>query len=327
MIPGLVSTIIPVYNRPAQLREAVDSVLQQDYPSIEIIIVDDGSTDDTPAAANELATQNPGRVQVLTQPNSGPGYARQAGVETARGEFVQFLDSDDLLIPDKFLLQVSGLRQDVEAGIAYGKTYTCVNGVRLAAPAQRSGEVHREIFPAFLAGRIWETATPLYRATSLRKIGPWSSKRQMEDWEFDAKAGAAAIKLHYCDAFVSEYRVHGGPSLAHAWLGSQSAMRDRLNVYAEILKYAHQAGVKNDAPEMQRYARTLFWAARSGGQRGLTAEARYLSALAQGISKGSPVRAFEIALYRGLADTFGWTAMGRLSHALDALRGDSALRN
>src|SRR4029079_14626008 len=107
MIEGLVSTVIPVHNRPHLLREAVASVLAQTYRPIEIIIVDDGSTDDTTSVADSLATERSGEIMVIHQGNTGPGLAREAGRQAARGEFIQYLDSDDILLPRKFELQVS----------------------------------------------------------------------------------------------------------------------------------------------------------------------------------------------------------------------------
>ena len=96
---GLVSTVIPVHNRAALLQEAVASVLAQTYRPIEVIVVDDGSTDDTPEAARALVAQHAGEVFVVHQPNAGPGMAREAGRRAARGEFIQYLDSDDVLLP------------------------------------------------------------------------------------------------------------------------------------------------------------------------------------------------------------------------------------
>src|SRR5579871_51520 len=95
-IPGLVSTIIPVYNRPMMLREAVASVLSQTYRPIEVIIVDDGSTDQTPVVAEEVTRANPLEVVFVRKANSGPGPTRETGRLAARGEFIQYLDSDDL---------------------------------------------------------------------------------------------------------------------------------------------------------------------------------------------------------------------------------------
>src|SRR5262245_54711913 len=119
---GLVSTIIPVFNRPALLREAAASVLAQTYRPIEIIIVDDGSTDNTFESVESLAAEHPSLLRFLRIPNGGPGAAREAGRLMAEGEFIQYLDSDDLLLPRKFELQVGCLRSHPECDVAYGKT-------------------------------------------------------------------------------------------------------------------------------------------------------------------------------------------------------------
>ena len=312
MIPGLVSTVIPVFDRAAMLREAVNSVLAQTWRPIEVIIVDDGSTDDTPDVAYGLRADHPDVVRVLSQVNAGPGAARQAGLEAAQGEFIQFLDSDDLLLPDKFTLQVTGLRQDADAGISYGKTYTRVHGARAATPAQRSAERHRDIFPALLIGRLWETSTPLYRRSALCQIGPWPARRQMEDWQFDAQAGAAGIRLHYCDAYIAEYRVHGEHRLAHAWQWDRRAMRDRILVYSEILGCARSARVPDNSTEMQQYARTLFWMARSAGVTGYSTEATALLDLAQGIVNAKPSASLDIRSYRIAVRYLGWKVIGLL---------------
>src|SRR5262249_49515606 len=103
----LVSVIIPVFNRAAMLVEAVTSALAQTHRPIEIVIVDDGSTDDTVRVADELANDS---VRVVHQANGGPGAAREAGRRIARGELIQHLDSDDFLLPRKLELQVAALR-------------------------------------------------------------------------------------------------------------------------------------------------------------------------------------------------------------------------
>jgi glycosyltransferase involved in cell wall biosynthesis len=295
------------------LREAVGSVLGQTWGPIEIIIVNDGSTDDTLQVAHALRAEHPSVIRVLDQSNTGPGAARQAGVDSSQGEFVQFLDSDDRLLPEKFTLQVAALRADSEASICYGKTYTTERGVVSPVPAQRSAERHRTLFPALLAGRLWETSTPLYRRNALDRIGRWSDKRQMEDWEFDAKAGAAGMKLHFCDAYVSEYRIHGEHRLAHAWMDSSQAMRDRLAVYLQIFDCAKQAQVPHHCEEMQRYGRTLFWAARMAGSAGYGLEAEDLIRNAAQIARGHPKRAAQVWLYRRFAAMMGWRFAGFVS--------------
>ena len=99
----LVSVIIPTYNRAKLLGRAVESVLDQTMPDHEIIIVDDGSTDDTHRTAAGF-----GRViRYFRQANAGPGAARNRGIESARGEWIAFLDSDDRWMPEKLLIQLN----------------------------------------------------------------------------------------------------------------------------------------------------------------------------------------------------------------------------
>src|SRR5258705_4835234 len=98
-VPCLVSIIIPVFNRAAMLREAVASVVAQTYRPIEIIIVDDGSTAETARAVDDFGEQNPNEILVVHQDNTGPGLAREAGRQLAKGAFIQYLDSYDILLP------------------------------------------------------------------------------------------------------------------------------------------------------------------------------------------------------------------------------------
>jgi glycosyltransferase involved in cell wall biosynthesis len=98
----LVSVIIPTYNRAWALAEAIDSVLAQDYNNFELIIVDDGSIDNTPDLLNEFA----GKLKLIRQKNAGVSAARNHGIAEARGDFLAFLDSDDTWLPKKLSRQV-----------------------------------------------------------------------------------------------------------------------------------------------------------------------------------------------------------------------------
>ena len=99
----LVSVIVPTYNRAEVISGAVESVLAQTYKNIEIVVVDDGSTDDTQAKLEEYA----GRIRVVRQANRGPAAARNHGIQVALGEIIAFLDSDDLWLPTKLARQVA----------------------------------------------------------------------------------------------------------------------------------------------------------------------------------------------------------------------------
>lgn len=94
----MVSVIMPLYNAESFMRDSIESVCQQSYRNLEIILVDDGSSDNTYAIAQELAHSD-SRIVPITQPNAGPGAARNTGLSVAKGDFICFLDSDDKLSP------------------------------------------------------------------------------------------------------------------------------------------------------------------------------------------------------------------------------------
>ncbi|CAH2031400.1 glycosyltransferase [Trichlorobacter ammonificans] len=106
VLPGLVSVIVPVYNRAHLVGATLDSILAQTYRNIEVIAVNDGSTDGSLEVLQGYAERHPGRVRVIDQPNSGQVRARNAGIRQARGEFIAFLDSDDTWAPEKLSAQL-----------------------------------------------------------------------------------------------------------------------------------------------------------------------------------------------------------------------------
>lgn len=124
-----ISVIIPTHNRVKVLRRAVDSVLGQSYSRWELIVVDDGSTDDTSLYLNELASHP--KVACLRHENAGVSSARNRGVERAQGEWIAFLDSDDEWLPQKLELQVECLHQNSGHMITHGEEIWIRNGVRV----------------------------------------------------------------------------------------------------------------------------------------------------------------------------------------------------
>src|SRR5262245_20840904 len=103
MTESLISCIVPVFNGERYLGEAIESILKQSYRPIEIIIADDGSTDDTVTVAARYGTQ----IRYLRQSNAGPAAARNLGLSVAAGEFVAFLDADDIWHPEKLARQMA----------------------------------------------------------------------------------------------------------------------------------------------------------------------------------------------------------------------------
>jgi glycosyltransferase involved in cell wall biosynthesis len=320
MIKDLVSTIIPVHNRPQMLRAAVTSVTRQSYRPIEIVIVDDGSTDDTAQVADALAAADP-TVHVVHQHNGGPGLAREAGRRRAQGEFIQYLDSDDVLLPRKFESQVSILRANPGCGIAYGPTRFCGPGAAAGSgPWKRTGERIEWMFPSFLQSRWWGTSTPLYRRALTDAAGPWLGLSSEEDWEYDCRLAASGVRLAYVDEFVSEEHDHGGPRLSDGGSISVDKLRDRAKAHVLILEHAVRAGIVETSVEMQHFARELFLLARQCGAAGLAAESRELFLLARRASGAARARGLDFRLYKIAATVLGWSLVGRLACASDEFR-------
>ena len=321
MIEGLVSTIIPVHNRAAMLREAVGSVLAQTYRPIEILIVDDGSTDDTGLVADELALSCPNEIRVIHQGNTGAGLARENGRQAVRGEFIQHLDSDDLLFPNKFETQVKGLRTHPDCGVSYGKTcFRSTKASSAMSPWKRTGEQILTMFPSFLESRWWGTSTPLYRRSLIDLAGPWTNLRNDEDWEYDCRIAATHVSLHYVPDFVSEEREHDGPRLSSDGASDPRKLRDRANARAMMFRHARTAGINESSPEMRHFARELFLLSRQCGAAGLTEESRSMFMLARQASGERRGEGWDFKLYERLAAFTGWRLLGTLACYSDYLR-------
>lgn len=324
VIDGLVSVVIPVFNRAAQLEEAVISVLAQDYRPIEIIIVDDGSTDlSTPAMAMQLATQNPDVVRVVRRDNGGPGLARETGRQLARGEFIQYLDSDDVLLAGKFTAQVAALRAAPDAHVCYGITrYRYADGSYENGAHKETGVEHAEMFPRFLNFRWWSTSTPLFRASICDRAGPWTDLRLEEDWEHDCRVAALGGRLAYVRLPVSETRDHaGGDRLSIGTALDPSRLRMRARAHTLVWGHARRAGLPQTAPrEVSLFARELFLLARQCGAAGLVQESADLVALAFEAAEGDDKVRRQLRVYRGVARLAGWPAAGRWSDRIDRVR-------
>ena len=318
---GLVSTIIPVYNRPDFLREAVASVLAQTYRPIEVIVVNDGSTGETLEVCDELALHP--EIRVLHQENSGPGAARELGRLAARGEFIQYLDSDDRLLPKKFELQVAALLANTDCDVAYCKAryYDFASEAPPEIPLKRTGERIAEMFPSFLQSRWWSTNAPLRRRSISDSAGPWLSLINEEDWEYDCRTAALGVKLAYCDEFLAEVRSHDGERASKGGTIDRRKLTHRAIAHRHILEHALRYGISRDRLEMRLFARELFLLARQCGAADLPKEFKELFKFAREASTPERADGWDFRLYAAAARVAGWPAMGHLScDWLDRLR-------
>jgi len=317
--PGLASIIIPVYNRSAMLVDAVNSALAQDYRPIEIIIVDDGSSDNTLATAKQLSSNNE-EVSVLSIENSGPGLAREQGRQKAAGEFIQYLDSDDLLHRSKLALQIEQLNSQPECGVSYCiQEYCTFDGKVLDEKWMRSGEHFEFMFPTMLSGRIWGTPVPLYRSSLLQQAGPWLDLKNQEDWEYDCRVASFGVRLNYLAKTLVTIRTHETEHFGQIGANDDAKLVDRSRAYQLIFEHAVSAKIKLEHYDFLSFNRSVFLLARQCARRGLAGETKVLMRLALA-STNNAKRKFEYRVYTLLSNIFGWSRMGKLSSALDKVR-------
>ena len=308
--------IIPVHNRAQMLEECVASVLEQSHPSVEIIIVDDGSTDETTDVAHRLAKQSPSIHLVRRQNRSGPGAARETGRLRATGELIKYLDSDDILLPDCLRLQVDALQRDAEAGAAYGWTRFRRSDLTVDPnPLKGTGTVHRYMFPEMLRWRWWSTPNPLWRRVVIDRAGPWANLVREEDWEYDARIASFGTKLAYVPDWVVEVRDHDS-KLTKESPRAPEVYHARAVAHEMILEHALTGGVERDSPEMAHFVRELFLLARQSASVGLSADAQRLLDLALSIDPAQS----DAETYRAVSRLAGWRRVGTLAALRDRFR-------
>ena len=188
----LVSVVIPVFNGERFLREAVESVLAQKYSPLEIIMVDDGSTDGTADVARSL----PETVRYLHQSNQGPAAARNRGIEHAQGSLIAFADADDVWPEDKLALQLPYLMRDPAAEIVMGR-------IQQVLLSETGAENFAE--PAFSVN----LGSAIIRKSVFERVGLFDETMRYSedvDWFMRAREGRAAIVT--IDAVTLLYRQH-----------------------------------------------------------------------------------------------------------------------
>jgi glycosyltransferase involved in cell wall biosynthesis len=161
-----VSVIIPTYNRGWIVKEAIESVLAQDYRDFELIVVDDGSTDNT----DDILNSYRGDIMVFRQENQGVSAARNRGLAEASGRFIAFLDSDDLWLPQKLFRQVEFFNKNPDAQICQTEETWIRKGVRVN-PKKRHKKPWGMIFEPSLALCLVSPSAVMIRRSLLEKVG------------------------------------------------------------------------------------------------------------------------------------------------------------
>lgn len=241
--PPSVAVVIPCYNHGRYLAEAVDSVLAQTYPSVEVIVVDDGSTDNTGAVAKRYR-----EVQYLWQPNSGLSSARNAGMAATESPLCLFLDADDRLLPRAVETAVRCLGTDPAAAFVSSHcTLIAADGSPLFTPSQLvvADDPYCELLRSNF---IWNPASVLYRRSVLEAFGGFNTTcSAAEDYEIYLRI-TRQLPVHCLNEVTVEYRQHASnmsgesPKMADATWRVLRAQADNV-IHEKDRRAALQAGM------------------------------------------------------------------------------------
>jgi glycosyltransferase involved in cell wall biosynthesis len=265
-----VSVIIPTYNSAALITDAIDSVLAQTYKDYEIIVVDDGSTDNT----REVVRSYGNRIQYIYQENSHIAAARNNGFKASSGKYIANLDADDLWLPEKLKKQITLLEKHPEAGLVYcdgyirtiGKENLPEHRISELYPPQKSGSVFSYVFKA---NPIPSSSTIIPRAV-WEKVGgldPTVSLREGQDYEFFARISAFA-PVYACPEPLMVYRRHEKNTSS---VITPTVVRQRINIKLHarhmVLKNLAKTNIKlpcsillfQKMPKSVQYGMLLWW--------------------------------------------------------------------
>jgi glycosyltransferase involved in cell wall biosynthesis len=225
----LVSVVIPTYNRAQYIAETIESVLAQTYPNLEIIVIDDGSTDNT----EEVVSKFIPKIQYIKQKNSERGASRNHGLRLAKGEYISFLDSDDLWLPDKINEELNFFLKNLSVGVVYS------DAIQIAAEGNPLKFLKRKTFSGKVTEKLLENnfvsmGAHLIRTDAIRKIDGFREERELsgsEDWEMWIRLSTITDFAHLHKT-TSKIRTHPANTMNNAD-GMNRSMSYALKIMSE----------------------------------------------------------------------------------------------
>ncbi|MEL6580568.1 MAG: glycosyltransferase [Cyanobacteria bacterium J06621_12] len=182
-----ISVIIPAYNAEKTIVKTIESVRQQTYSNLEIIVIDDGSSDRTGAIISNIIDP---RIKLFNYPNGGVAHARNRGTAKAQGEYIAFLDADDFWTEDKLKLQHDALVKNPQAGVAYSWTYFLYpEGVYYPSePVDHQGNIYSQLL---IKNFLHHGSNPLIRREAIAEVGEFDPRfPHCADWDYYLRLAA-----------------------------------------------------------------------------------------------------------------------------------------
>src|SRR5215510_8917300 len=212
-----VSIIIPVHNRTQLLQETLVSCLIQTYQDHEVIVVDDGSTEDVVKAVEDVCANLNGSspIRCIRQPHLGANAARNRGIKEAVGQFIQFVDSDDLLHPRKIETLRDLLVRYQNIDMVFGLDQYFHSRPGDMSVLWNTPEVTGYLDRFLWDDPVWSTGSPLWRRGALDRIGPWNDRLLCyQDWEFHIRALCRGIQYIHVPLVLQYIRNHPGARIS-----------------------------------------------------------------------------------------------------------------
>ncbi len=266
--PELVSIILPCFNAEEFVSEAVRSALEQSWEHIELVVVDDGSTDSSRAILRKLKEQY--AFTLLEQENAGASAARNAGLQVSSGSYIQFLDADDILDPDKIQQQMNLLTHTEKNSIAFGPwgkfREKFSDALFTREPSWQSLTPIDWLCCSWNGGGMMQPGSWLCPRSCIEKAGPWNEELGLnDDGEYFTRVLLQAEMLHFVENAKIYYRiVPSSLSSKRDKKAIQSAYHS-LDLSAQhLLSYENSAKTRQAAANVyQRFAYTYFPQERS----------------------------------------------------------------
>jgi len=196
---ALVSVVVCAYNNWPDLEMTIESALHQSHQPIEVIVVDNSSTDATPV---ELQKHFGNLIKYICQPNKGDAGAYNTGFAAARGEYIQFVDGDDVLAPNKIQKQIDVFLANSDADIVYGDIRHFQDAAGSPAWHDVATQPENDILMEFIAPRNGWTGIGalgvLFRRRALEKVGPWDESLYIADLDYWLRAAHAGCRFKHC---------------------------------------------------------------------------------------------------------------------------------
>lgn len=311
MVDDKVSVLIPAYNAASFLGQAIESALNQDWPNLEVIVLDDGSQDMTLAVAQAYAGA---RVLVASQPNRGASAARNHAYTLASGTYIQYLDADDLLHFRKISAQMACLRgkpANVLASSAWGVFYDKPREEDLHPTIlwQDYADPTTWLLDAWTKGVWMQPSAWLTHRSLIEAAGPWNEQISLhDDGEFFSRVLLQAKEIVFCEAAKSFYRKGLNDSLSS--IKSEKATKSHLAV-CEAYE-ATLLNVRNDIQTRKacadNYQRLIY------EYYPLYPDVRRIAAARVRALGGSTTRPFATPAFRVLNKLVGWQLSKQLQN-------------